>query len=368
MSASPLRVVAVGDLSFNGQYHSLLKRRGSDFPFRAVAPLWSEADLRLGNLESPVTASPRFAPDKCTLRAPALALDSLKGARLNCVSLANNHMMDFGPAGLRDTCRQLSDAGIAHTGAGEIDSQALAPAVLMVRGETVGILAFCDVVQISPLYAGPTSPGVAAGRPEICVERIRALRSQVDWLLVLMHWGTEMAQLPSPAQRVWARQMVEAGADLILGHHPHVLQPMETIDGVPVFYSLGNFLFSEMRWRGQNTTNGDRFVGMLRIPELCRQTGWAEVFLHPGRSAKAILHHARLSRNLKVEPDETIQRQEDWDALGNQLLSDDYAAAFDVESDLARMRLQRVDASRPLLRRVENLLYRCRLLPRALEG
>src|SRR5207302_2434220 len=117
MTSQSIRIVAVGDLSFNGRYPRLLKRQGADHPFRAVLPAWHGADLRLGNLESPVTTAPRAAPSKTTLRAPAEAVASLRAADFDCLTLANNHMMDYGPRGLAETQAALDAAGLRHVGA-----------------------------------------------------------------------------------------------------------------------------------------------------------------------------------------------------------------------------------------------------------
>ena len=170
MSNSPLTLIAVGDLAFNGRYHRLLERHGPEYPFQHVAQHWRDADLRIGNLESPITTAPRVASDKLTLRGTPRALESLRWAGFDCLSLANNHMMDFGAAGLIETCERLSDAGIAHVGAGRNLDEATSPAIVERKGQKIGILAFCDVEQISPLYAGAASPGVAR-RPRSLPER-----------------------------------------------------------------------------------------------------------------------------------------------------------------------------------------------------
>src|SRR5262249_20386301 len=157
-----------------------LQRRGPECPFRFVAPLWRDADLRLGNLESPITAAPKACPWKLTLRSAPGAAAALRAAGLDCVSLANNHMMDYGPRGLAGTRAALDAAGVRCSGAGTDNASAAAPAVLSCTGQTVAVLGFCLVEQKSPLYAGPASPGVALFDADAAARTIRELRPQVD--------------------------------------------------------------------------------------------------------------------------------------------------------------------------------------------
>jgi hypothetical protein len=353
----------VGDLSFNGPYARLLDRCGPAYPFRHVLAGWRGADLRLGNLESPAAAGPAVAPSKLVLRGAPGTPAALAAAGIDCVALANNHMMDFGPEGLRQTRAALGAAGIAHTGAGEDAAEAAAPAILQRNAQTVGVLAFCDVEQRSPLYAGPAAPGVAALTPADAVRRVAQLRPRVDWVIVHLHWGMEMAQLPLPPQRELARALVQAGADVILGHHPHVLQPLEFIGDVPVYYSLGNFLFADMYWRG-TTPGGERFASKFRLHPLSMRTGWAEVALQKGAPPQARLHPARLDADLLVYPEATAQRLRDWETLCGKLANPDYAAEAAGEICRARERLSTQEMCRGLRQRLGLVLFSYGLLPR----
>jgi poly-gamma-glutamate capsule biosynthesis protein CapA/YwtB (metallophosphatase superfamily) len=363
MTGAPLRIVAVGDLSFNGPYARLLDRRSGAHPFRHVLPLWRGADLRLGNLESPLARGPAVAASKLVLRGAPAAPAALAAAGIDCVALANNHLMDFGPEGIRQTRAALDAAGVSHAGAGEDAAVAASPAVLCSRGQTVGVLAFCDVEQRSPLYAGPSSPGVAPLVPADAACRVASLRSRADWVVVHLHWGVELARLPLPRQRGLARELVRAGADLILGHHPHVLQPLEFVDGVPVFYSLGNFLFADMYWRG-TTPRGEPFVSKLRAHPLCARTGWAEVVLQRGAPTRARLHPARLGTDLAVRPEPTAERLREWEALCGLLAGPGYDTDAAGEVARARERLARQAFCRGLRQRLGLALYHFGLLPR----
>ncbi len=367
MTIQTLKIVAVGDLSFNGRYHRLLDRHGPQYPLRQVLPHWGDADLRLGNLESPLTARPKVSPAKCTLRGAPRAIDTLQHARFDFVSVANNHMMDFGPDGLAETCDKLDAAGIAYAGAGNHRRAACSPAVLTRNGLAIGLLAYCDVDQDSALYADERSPGVAPARLDSCLRQICELRPHVDWLIIQLHWGQEMAQLPSPQQRDWARRFADAGADLVLGHHPHVLQPLEIINGMPVLYSLGDFIFSDMFWRGRHT-NGDGFVARMPLHPLSRRTGWAEILLHKQAAPEIQFRPAILTRGLTVTPDNSVKRREEWETLNAQMHGDDYARIYEADDRRAGQRLDSLGNWRSLTTRLELKLFQCGLIPNAAEG
>ena len=337
------------------------------------------ADLRLGNLESPlVSSAPKLEPSKLTLRAAPHAAESLKRSGIDCVALANNHTMDYGQEGMFETIDRLEGVGIVHHGAGRDAYSAHAPAIVERKGQRIGLLAFCDPSGVDTMpydnvwlrrntCAHSGSPGVAALDIDDCCAAIRALRSDVDWVIVQIHWGQEMCRLPSPEQRAQARSMVAAGADLILGHHPHILQPCEWIAGVPVFYSLGNFLFSEMYWRGCNSV-GEHYCCRLRLHPDCRQVGWAEIILRQGNPSEARLRLARLKRSLEVVPDESPGRLADWNRLCRRLEVIDYEAEYASESRRAAALRDWSYESRSLLRRLEMRLFHYGLIPNAVEG
>jgi capsule synthesis protein PGA_cap len=176
-----------------------------------------------------------------------------------------------------------------------------------------------------------------------------------------------MSRLPTPDQRRWARRMAEAGADLIVGHHPHVLQPFEAIGGVPVFYSLGNFLFSDMYWRGCSK-QGAPFLTKLRLHPLSRRTGWAEVVLERGAPTAARFHPARLGKDMAVRPETTAARLADWTDLCSSLAGPDQEEHARGEIRRAQARLEWASAWRPLQRRIEMRLVDYGLLPFAVEG
>jgi hypothetical protein len=245
ISAAPLRISAVGDISFEG--------RDADNPsperFASIVGQLRRADLTVGNLECALTHDGHGGiPGKCTLRGTPLWATVLKQAGISFVTLANNHVMDFGPEGLFATMEALRRAGMRFAGAGRNREEACAPVFLDVSGRRVAFLGRSAVIVSAPTYAERNVPGVAFLETDETLDAIRACRSRADLVIAMIHWGIEEYCYPSPAQRALARRFVAAGADVVLGHHPHVLQGIERMGTGVVAYSLGNFAFDEFEW------------------------------------------------------------------------------------------------------------------------
>ena len=208
---------------------------------RDVSEAWSGADLLIGNLESPcvVEAKPIEGPlPELIFRAPASRLAELAAAGFSAVTIANNHILNCGPLGLMETIQGLDKAGIYYAGAGMNLDEALKPAFISVRGITVGLVAFCYGPP-----AGRSSPGVAPHDFKTMRKALKSARPHADVVIAVLHDGLEYSDVPPSDTRARFRFLAENGADLVVGHHPHVLQGLEWVGNVPVAYSLGDFLF-----------------------------------------------------------------------------------------------------------------------------
>ena len=206
-----------------------------------VSKVWQEADLVIGNLECPcvVRAKPTEGPlPEIIFHADVKRLVELADAGFSAVTLANNHALDCGPAGLFETMQGLDRAGIYHAGAGMNLAEALQPALIPVRGVLVGLVAFC--------YGPPasrSSPGVAPYDPRSMRKALAAARKKSDLVIAALHDGIEYSDVPPASTRARFRFLAENGADIVVGHHPHVLQGLEWYRRVPIAYSLGDLLF-----------------------------------------------------------------------------------------------------------------------------
>lgn len=252
--ANGIVITCVGDIMLAGSATESLARNGYGYPFAKTAQELRKGDITIGNLEAPLTTGgTEFREKTYRFRANPAAAAALKRAGFSVLTLANNHMMDYGTDGLRDTLAILARHGIAHTGAGASLAAARRETVVQVRGKRVAFLAY-SLTFPSEFYATANQPGTAPGYPVYVREDIRRARTKADYVVISFHWGAERAEFPKQYQMETARMAIDAGADAIIGHHPHVLQGIEFYRGKPILYSLGNFAF------GSRSTAADRSV------------------------------------------------------------------------------------------------------------
>lgn len=237
--------------------------RGMKAPWAAVRERFAEADLVFINLEAPITQRSLATPHKSRralaagrdflmrLEDPALA-EEMRAAGVGLAGLANNHAVDFREAGLRDTLTYLERAGVGWVGAGPDEAAALAPYLFEKNGIRVALLAFSDVVP-AYFWAASGKAGIASSKePERMVRAIQAARTQAEHVVVMMHWGEHLSAQPTARQRELGRLAVSAGAEVVVGMHPHVLQGTEWVEAAGdrrgiIFYSIGNFAFKLKR-------------------------------------------------------------------------------------------------------------------------
>jgi poly-gamma-glutamate synthesis protein (capsule biosynthesis protein) len=201
-------------------------------------------DINLANLESPIARSgSEYTDKKFRFRAEPAVATALRRAGFSVVTLANNHSMDFGGAALAETLQHLADAGIASVGAGDNLDAARKPAIVAAKGKRVAFLGY-SLTQPVEFFAGKTRPGTAPGYEKLVQADVAAARAQADYVIVSFHWGKEASTVVQEYQRTAAHRAIEAGADVIIGHHPHVLQGAERYKHGIIFYSLGNFTFA----------------------------------------------------------------------------------------------------------------------------
>lgn len=245
MQQKNVQLISVGDISFKGRFED----NPSDSLLNEMRPFFCSADMVIANLESPlVDQSMDSVPGKCTLRGSTKWATILKQMGVGLVSVANNHMMDFGEQGLFSTIKALDDAGIMHVGAGRNRHEACSPVVVEISQKKVAFFGRSSVEVSSRCYAGDQSPGVAYLQEDELLDTIKNVQENVDIIVVMLHWGIENYSYPSPSQRILAKKIIEAGANVLIGHHPHVLQGEEYIYNSVVSYSGGNFIFDEFFW------------------------------------------------------------------------------------------------------------------------
>lgn len=220
-----------------------MKAKGRGFPFAAVRPLLRTSDIVFGNLECCVSQSGYPLTKRYTFRADPRIACVLREVGVTVVSCANNHAWDFGRIALLDTVRTVNQAGTLTVGAGANRREAHRLRIITRKGVRVGFLAYLGLLP--PLVPeSPTAPSLAIATEPVVRADVKAARSQVDVLIVSLHGGKENSSLPTPHQAALAHIAIDAGADLVIGHHSHVVQPMVRYHGKWICYSLGNFVFS----------------------------------------------------------------------------------------------------------------------------
>jgi poly-gamma-glutamate synthesis protein (capsule biosynthesis protein) len=261
-----IRISSVGDISFAGTSEN----NPNLSVFSGISDLFKDSDLVIGNLENPLTGRSTGLPGKCILKGHPGWAGILKESGINLVSLANNHVMDYGAEGLFETIALLKEKHIYFAGAGTNRQEAAAPLILQLKGVRLGILARSSVIVSSPVYATDQQAGAAWFEEAEVVAQVKQLRSQVDQVLLLLHWGLEEYHYPSPRQIRLAQRLISRGVNLILGHHPHVLQGKQKFDQGLVYYSQGNFLFNDIQWIDKNAV-GEEKIRQLMLSTANRQ-------------------------------------------------------------------------------------------------
>lgn len=251
----PVRLIAVGDIMPGRYVEDVTHQYGYDYPYAATRAYLQEGDVVFANLESPLTDGARVPDGGMTFRADVPNAQALRDAGITVVSLANNHMMNAGAAGIDDTLAALDSAGVLHTGAGDTYDEAHAPVRVQIRGVEVAVFAYVEPGLAPPSAAATADrPGLALMREEDVATDIRSVRMSVDAVVISMHAGTEYTTVPTFTQRSLARAAIDAGADVVIGHHSHWVQETEEYGGGIILYGLGNFVFDQ-QW-SQETREG----------------------------------------------------------------------------------------------------------------
>lgn len=248
----PAKVCAVGDIMLGDSaicvgfgFASRHDAQGLRTVLSKVRPILADADIGFGNLET-VLSDRGLKTDSLSSRQmrgqPAYA-SVLRDVGFNVLNIANNHAMQHGDGPFSDTVQALQKAGIHVCGLRGVDGWCSQPVVMRARAVTVGILGYC----LRPRQYASATPPFAEGTPEDLRADVARLKSTVDHVIVSLHWGEEFVREPSESEVALARSLVDAGASIIVGHHPHVVRPVERYRNGVIGYSLGNFI-SDMVW------------------------------------------------------------------------------------------------------------------------
>ncbi|MDT4994126.1 MAG: hypothetical protein QOH97_4018 [Actinoplanes sp.] len=242
-AAPEIVLTFAGDVHFEKRVAELLKAPATTFG--PAAKQLAQGDLTLVNLETPITTRGKAEVKTYLFRAPDASVAAMKAAGIDAVTLANNHSMDYGRQGLTDTLDKAKKGGLGTIGAGRTIGEAFTPLRRTVKGVKIAVFGFSQIDELATEWAAtPDTPGLAmAFDTQRAYAAVRAARADSDLVVVLPHWGIEGDRCPTSRQRDFAAGLIDAGADIIVGAHTHVLQGAGRSGAAYVAYGLGNFLW-----------------------------------------------------------------------------------------------------------------------------
>ena len=243
-----------GDVSLDPSYIPVFRSNGYGWAWSGLEGLFEDDDLTVINHECPSTTVVAPIPKTFSFRCDPVALEAAKRAGVDVLNFANNHGFDQGPQGLVDSLQNARRAGLIAVGAGESAEEADAPRYVEAKGWRIGIVGVGEVLDPISQVAVGEEVGTAVGHDfPRALRAIREASANADLVVVVIHWGVELDTQPRDYQVAEAHRMIDAGADVIFGHHSHRLQPMETYEGRPIFYGLGNFVWPSFSVEGSTT-------------------------------------------------------------------------------------------------------------------
>ncbi|MCW9013025.1 MAG: CapA family protein [Gammaproteobacteria bacterium] len=242
--SNTVRISAVGDIMLGGTAEPVMQQHGYDYPFEKVKHLFNGSNIVIGNLEGPLTNVETVLSDKEYLfkTPPKQVAPALKKAGFNIMNLANNHIMDYGVAGMTDTINALRAQNIHTVGTGMNLQEARRGTILHSNNHKIGFVSYSLTFPES-FWATDDRPGSAFGHEHQIRNDVKRLKDQCDLVIVSFHWGHEKASELRDYQPILAHAAIDEGADMVIGHHPHVLQAVEQYKQGIILYSLGNFTF-----------------------------------------------------------------------------------------------------------------------------
>jgi poly-gamma-glutamate synthesis protein (capsule biosynthesis protein) len=247
LKPAQVSLIAVGDIMLTRGVETKIAKYGSDYPFLKIRDYLNNGDIVFGNLETPIAEGRAIKPGEMLFRSNPGLEKELKASNFSIVSLANNHTLNFGRSALTETFQYLNEVGIKYVGAGINLEQAYSPTIIKINNFSFAFLAFNDI-DFTPESYGATEelPGIAFMNEERMVQAVKQAKNQADFVIVSMHSGYEYHNEPNEKQKRFARLAIKSGAEMVIGHHPHVVQSIEKYNDKYIFYSLGNFIFDQM--------------------------------------------------------------------------------------------------------------------------
>ncbi len=303
---------AAGDVMMDRGVKNHIKKEGRGYPFKNVSLFIKAHDISFCNLEGAVSLRKK-RQKTYAFRCEPKYFRGFPACGFNFVSIANNHIMDCEQGGIADTIAELTKYNICYSGGGKNRADAIEAKYYTVKGVKIGFLAYVDMpFKFEEIPDSAAFPQPAHGKVYEIKKEIKKAARKSDFIIVSFHWGEEYKHYPAKRQENLARAAVDAGAGLVLGHHPHVLQGIEKYKGKYIFYSLGNFVFDQYREKQtqsmvfsckiKNNKITDAFVTPVRIKHS------RPAFAREKDAVKIKKNIVKYSKGMNVEFDEYKHR------------------------------------------------------------
>jgi len=240
-------LISVGDIMLDRGVEYAVKQYGNndwEFPFLKIASYLKKSDILIGNLESPISDKGEKVGSIYSFRANPSAIEGLLFVGFDVLSIANNHIFDYGREAMEDSFNRLKSSGIEYMGGGFNGKEAHSPVVKNIKGVKIAFLAYNNVGS-KYWSAAEDKSGINWLDEEKLVKDIKTAKEIADLVIVSMHFGDEYQSQSNNGQEKFAHLAIDSGTDLVVGHHPHVVQEIEKYKGGYIAYSLGNFIFDQ---------------------------------------------------------------------------------------------------------------------------
>ena len=270
MLRSNIKLTFTGDIIMGGELLAFVKRTGINIltPFQSVKTHFIESDFVIINLEGPLYKGKNLRKDSSAIfNNPPEIISFFKEFQRPIFALGNNHIMDYGIDGLKATMDLLRQNDVSFIGAGLTEEEANREVTFTVKNKSISFLSMtANDHDVSSIMAKNEQAGCASYlNIDLISERIKALKKNVDFICTIMHWGPEYYQYPSIQQQSLAHNLIDAGVNLIIGHHPHVVQGIEIYNGSLIAYSLGNFFMPRFRYTHGRLSRQDKLTNEFMI-------------------------------------------------------------------------------------------------------
>ncbi|WP_379135909.1 CapA family protein [Paenibacillus sp. sgz500958] len=255
-STGAITLAFAGDVLLDGFVGDQIDKYGVNYPFVKVETTLKKADMAFVNLETPVTVRGEPSDKMFVFRSKPASLGGLVYAGIDGVSLANNHILDYGPVGMLDTLIHLDKYKLGHTGAGKNSAAAFTPYIKTVQNKKIAVIGVSRVFSDPSWQADANRAGAASAyRLDSMLGEIKKSSKANDFTIVYIHWNVEFMDYPEKSSRELAKKIIDSGADMIVGAHSHSLMGIEFYKHKPIYYSLGNFVFNRSTRGGDKTLN-----------------------------------------------------------------------------------------------------------------